>query len=363
MTESVTHPRERLAIGRLLLLPFILVALPVTASTAALCETSFRGKTITMLVGSQAGSGTDATGRAVARVLGKYLPGTPTVVVQNMPGANGVTAMNYFMLRTKPDGLTVFMGSNSIVDPLTYRRANAQYDPTTIRMVGGIGRGGTLVFISREAEKRLTDKSAAPVMIGNQGALPNPGMMPVLWGIEYLGWNAKWIVGYPGANEIMVALDRGEIDLSSTSNIFLVEERMKAGSLDALFQSGSVENGKIVGRAEFGNTPIFNDLIKGKITDPVEQEAFDYWWALNSLDKWIGLASGTPDEILGLYRAAFDKFMADDEFIDLGKKISGGFGAETASDAEALTRTLAGTSQEALTSLANLMRKQGLQAQ
>src|SRR6185312_12942823 len=179
MTESVTYPRERLAIGRLLLLPFILVALPVTASTAALCETSFRGKTITMLVGSQAGSGTDATGRAVARVLGKYLPGTPTVVVQNMPGANGVTAMNYFMLRTKPDGLTVFMGANSIVDPLTYRRANAQYDPTTIRIVGGIGRGGTLVFISREAEKRLTDKSAAPVMIGNQGALPNPGMMPV----------------------------------------------------------------------------------------------------------------------------------------------------------------------------------------
>src|SRR4051812_12510069 len=72
---------------------------------------SFKGKTVTMIVGSEPGGGTDASGRAIAPYLRKYLPDEPNVVVQNMPGASGITALNYFVNRTQPDGLTVIMGS------------------------------------------------------------------------------------------------------------------------------------------------------------------------------------------------------------------------------------------------------------
>lgn len=329
----------------------------------AQAQVSFQGKNITMIIGSRPGGGTDASGRAVAQFLGRYLPGSPNVIVQNMPGASGITAVNHFVHRTQPDGLTVIMGSNSIVDPVIYRNAKAQYDPTTIRMVGGIGRGGTVMFIAPGAEKRLYDKSQPPVVIGNIGPLPRAGMQPALWSIEYLGWNAKWVAGYPGSQDVMLALDRGEVELSATSNIFLIEERLKAGTLKILFQTGALEGGKIVGRDEFGDAPIFLNQIKGKITDPVAQKAFDYWLALSSVDKWLGLAPGTPDEILQVYRAAFTKFSVDKEFLELGDKISDGFGPIAADDVEAFVRTLATTPPEALTYLTRLMQKQGLRVQ
>jgi hypothetical protein len=185
-------------------------------------------------------------------------------------------------------------------------------------------------------------------------------MQPAVWSIEYLGWNAKWVAGYPGSNEIMLALDRGELDLSSTSNIFLIEDRVKAGTVKILFQGGQLEGGKIVGRPEFGTTPIFLQQMQGKITDPIAEKAFAYWVALSSVDKWLGLAPGTPDDILATYRAAFKKFSADPEFLAVGEKISDGFAPVDATDVEEFVRTCAETPPEALNYLSDLMRKQGL---
>src|SRR5262245_28160187 len=86
---------------------------------------SFRGKTITMVVGAQAGGGTDATGRLIAPFLGKYLPGNPAVVVENRPGADGIVALNYFVQQVKPDGLTITTGDSPQIDPIRYRAAPA----------------------------------------------------------------------------------------------------------------------------------------------------------------------------------------------------------------------------------------------
>ena len=271
--------------------------------------------------------------------------------------------MNHFVHRTQPDGLTVVMGSNSILDPVIYRNSKAQYDTRSIRMVGGIGRGGTVLFITKDAEPRLYDRSASPVIIGSIGPVPRAGMQPAVWSIEYLGWNAKWVGGYPGSNEVMLALDRGELDLSSTSNIFLIQDRLKSGKVKILFQGGQLEAGKAVGRPEFGDAPIFLEQMQGKITDPVAQRAFDYWVALSSVDKWLGLSPDTSDEILGTYRAAFKKFSSDPEFLEAGDKISDGFSPVEPADVEAFVKTLAETPPEALNYLSDLMRKQGLRVQ
>jgi hypothetical protein len=333
------------------------LALP---ARAVLAQTSFHAKSITMMVGSAPGGGTDASARSFAHFLGKYLPGTPVVTVQNVPGANGVTALNYFMTRTSPDGLTVFTGANSNVDPTIYRNAKAQYDPKNIRMIGGIGTGGTIMFTSPAAEKRLYDKSMEPIVIGNIGPIPRSGMMMALWSIEYLGWNAKWVAGYPGTNEVMLAFDRGEVDLTSHGSFFLIEDRLKAGKMKIVLQTGSVENGKIVGRQELGDAPIFLALMQGKITDPVAQKAFDYWYAINNMDKWVGLAPGTSGEIVAAYRDAFKKFSVDKEFVDTTNKITDGFTVRGATEIEAHVKTLSDTPPEALAYLADVKRKQGL---
>jgi tripartite-type tricarboxylate transporter receptor subunit TctC len=324
---------------------------------------SFKGKTITMVVGSEPGGGTDASGRTIASYLRKYLPGQPNIVVQNMPGAGGITALNYFVHRTQPDGLTVINGSISMIDPINFRRSSSQYDPKRLRFAGGVGRGGTVIFTNKNAEPRLYDKSKKPVVIGSVLAIPRSAMQPALWCIEYLGWNAEWIVGYHGTNEVMLALDRGEVDMTSTGNMFQIQERVNSGQLKILNQSGSIENGQIVPRQDFGDAPLFPDLMKGKLKDPTAQKAFDYWVALNSGDKWLALAPGTPDHIVAAYREAFKQIAADPDFLQQGEKISDGFAPMTARDVEGIAQTLADTPPEAIDYTKALMRKQGIRVQ
>lgn len=330
---------------------------------AAQDAVNFKGKTINVLVGSEVGGGTDASARLIAPFLTKYLPGQPTVVVQNLPGASGVKALNHFVQKVAPDGLTAVNGSISMIDPITFRSANAQYDPKTLRFVGGVGRGGGAIFASKEAAERLYDKSKKPVIIGSALTVPRSIMQPALWCIEYLGWNATWIVGYHGTNEVMLALDRGEIDMTSTGNLFQIKDRLNNGQLKLITQSGYLANGKILARRDYGNTPLFPEQMKGKIKEPIAQKAYDYWEALNNGDKWLALPPGTPENIVAAYREAFKKASADPEFLDKGEKISDGFEPMTAQDVETVAQTLADTPPEAIEYTKGLMRKQGIGVQ
>ena len=333
--------------------------------SAAVAEeaVNFKGKTITVLVGSEVGGGTDASARLIASFLTKYLPGNPAVLVQNLPGAGGIKALNFFVQRTEKDGLTIINGSISMLDPITSGGVNAQYDTKSLKFVGGVGRGGGAIFATKDAVERLYDKSKKPVIIGSALAVPRSIMQPALWAIEYLGWNAKWIVGYHGTNEVMLALDRGEIDMISTDNLFQIEDRLKNGQIKLVIQSGYMANGKLRGREDYGDTPLFPELMKGKIADPIAKKAYDYWEALNNGDKWMALSPGTPDNIVAAYREAFAKASADPEFLDKGKKISDGFVPMTSQDVETIARTLADTPPESLNFAKSLMRKQGIDVQ
>jgi hypothetical protein len=337
-----------------------MLVLNIDSEPRAQGAVSFKGKTITMIVGSAAGGGTDATGRLIAPFLRKYLPGEPNIVIQNMPGANGITSVNYFVHRTQPDGLTVMMNSNSQIDPLVYRSSGALYDPKSLRIVGGIGRGGTIIFVSAKTEPHLYNKSEPPVVIGSIDVNPRAAMQPALWCIEYLGWNAKWVIGYRGTNEVMLAFDRREIDLTSTGNIFEIRDRLRNGELKILNQSGALENGKLVTRKDFDNAPLFTDQMRGKVTDPIAQKALDYWVALSNADKWVALAPNSADAIVEAYREAFRRLSTDKELLDLSEKISDGFTPIMAHDFESVVRTLADTPPEALDYIKGLMRKQGL---
>src|SRR5262245_59413578 len=123
---------------------WLLLALAATPAPAQEPVT-FRGKTVTMIVGSQAGGGTDATGRLVAPFLGNYLPGNPPVTAENRPDPDDIVALNYFVQQLKPDGLTVAAGDSPQIDPIRYRAAQSHYDPTRFEFAGGIGRGGSMI--------------------------------------------------------------------------------------------------------------------------------------------------------------------------------------------------------------------------
>jgi tripartite-type tricarboxylate transporter receptor subunit TctC len=352
----IRQRRRALALAGLALCGIVAAAGPATAQEAV----SFRNQKIAMIIGFATGGGTDATGRLLAPFLAKHLPGQPSMIVQNMPGAFGMTSFNFLLQQTKPDGLYVSMGANSQVDPVNYRKAAINYDPRKFHYVGGIGRGGYALIINAEAEKRLYDKSARPVVMGSVGGWPRAAMQVTVWGIEFLGWNARWVTGYQGTNDLMLALDRGEIDMTSTGNIFQLNQLVDSGRFRILNQSGSLENGKFVGRPDLRGAPVFADVMAGKIKDPLGQRAFDYWIAINATDKFLALVPGTPAPIVEAYREAFAKAVRDPELLGMGQAISDEFAPMSHSDMEMLVNTLAETPPEVVDYLTRVLAKQGL---
>ncbi len=334
------------------------LALCVTASAQA--PVNFEGKTITMFIGPPPGGGTDTAGRMIAAALAKHLPGSPNIIVQNMPGADGMVAMNYFAQHAKPDGMMVIMATGTQGDPLVYRTPQSQYDATRLRVVGGVGRGGTILVIRKDAEERLFDKSKPPVIMGAVAGVPRAGMQTTAWGIDLLNWNAKWVLGYPGTNDLFVALERGEIDMTASGNFFQVGKLLQGGKIKVLNQSGTLSGGKMVPRPEFSDAPVFTNDLQGKLKSGVQEKAFGYWFGNLVLDKWLALPSETPEPILKAYRDAFAKMMKDPDFIERGKKMSEDFEPQLGTDVESLLKTLGDTTPEALDYIKKMLKSQGI---
>ena len=336
-----------------------LATLTISNPVAAQESVSFEGKSLSMLVGAEAGGGTDVFARIILPFLSDRLPGKPAIVVRNMPGAGGILALNYFVKQVKPDGLGFVVGSGTQVDPFSYRIANAQYDLTKFEHVGGAGRTGTAMLINKKALPRLHDKTAPPAIMGALSAIRS-GMMMTLWGGEYLDWNVKWVVGYRGANELNLALIRGEIDMTAIALIDKIEEIMNTGEFAMIAQSGTIENGKLVTRPEFGDTPALPTLIEHKITDPIAQRAFAHWKNIMMVGQWLALPPGTPAPIVEAYRKTFKEVFSDPAFKEQVKKVDPGIIEVSPQDMLATVTVLSETPPEALTYLQMIAKKQGL---
>jgi tripartite-type tricarboxylate transporter receptor subunit TctC len=328
---------------------------------AAADAVSFEGKTITIIVGTGTGGSTDASARLMGQFLTKHLRGAPGAVVQNRPGAHGVAALSYFAEQVKPDGLTVAVGSGSQLDPVNYRVPQSRYDPTHFAMVGGLDLGGGIVIIRTDALPRLTDKTANPVVMGAPAGIPHSAMLPVAWGIDYLGWNAKWITGFPSQTPALVlALERGEIDMTAFSATGLTASLLDQSKYKVIYQTGSNRCTKPSSLPALQGTPIFADAIKGKITDPLAQKAFDYWCNSASIVTWMALPPGTPAEIIDTYRAAFGRIAADPAFLEQGKIFSGDLSAASHQTVTATVQAFGQASPDVIDFRRQMLRRQGL---
>lgn len=290
----------------------------LAAGGKAKADVTFRGKTIEVILGSAPGGGTDGTTRLVGTYLEKYLPGNPTMRYRNVPGGHGAKALNYFM-KVKPDGLTWAGGGSSHVDPNSLRKGVTEYNPTRFSYFGGVQRGGSVVFMRADHKANLTDKTKPPVVVGVIDGDRSWEQM-ITWGAELLDWNVRFVVGYPGSAMMLLSIRRGETHMMGTSNLFILKDMFATGEFVGVAQLGAGASvGEEIGqRSEFGAIPTFDSLVKGKTRGLVD-EAFDFWSALNDMDKWYALPPGTPKQILDTYRTAWSKMIKDPEFIRQGK--------------------------------------------
>jgi len=287
----------------------LLSALPVGAQ-----EISFAGKKVEMFIGSSPGGGTDLSSRLLGDFIVKYLPGRPTIVYRNIPGGQGLKALNHFATRVKPDGLSFSGGSQGHFDPAGRSGSVVEFDSLAFHYIGGITRGGTVLAIRKEAIARLADAKARPVVMpAVTGGSTGPQL--VLWGKEYLGWNVRLVIGYSGTPAMVLAALSGEVDAMASSSSAQLKPLLDNPEFVTYAQLGDLDDaGKFVARTSYPKVPVFADVASAKV--PAEhREIFLAWLQIQYIDKWFALPAGTPAPYVEAYRAAFRKASQDPEFI------------------------------------------------
>ena len=195
----------------------------VFALASSLCATSlsaradevsdfYRGKTVTMIVGYSAGGGYDIYARAVARHMGEHMPGAPKIVVQNMPGAGSIASANYLFNAAAKDG-TIFgtFGRGVPMEPLI-GAAKVQYDASKFTWIGSAANELSVCAVTQKSQvKTWDDAMRRDAAVGGEGSGSDPDtyamMVRGLFGARF-----RIVTGYPGGNDMTLAIERGELD-------------------------------------------------------------------------------------------------------------------------------------------------------
>ena len=186
-------------------------ALPLSAQAQSVAD-FYRGKNVNLIVGYSSGGGYDTYTRILARHLGKHIPGNPTVVVQNMPGAGSLKFANYLYNVAPKDGTTIGIFSRGMAMEPLIGGANTQFDSTKFSWLGS-GTNETSVFVAWHTSpvKTWNDLMTKSFTVGGEGSGSDPDIYALLLKNAF-GAKLKLITGYPGTAEIAIALERGEVD-------------------------------------------------------------------------------------------------------------------------------------------------------
>ena len=205
-----------------------LLALPAKADAVA---DFYRGKTVTLAVGYGPGGGYDIYARLVARHIGRHIPGNPTVVVQNMPGAGSLRAVNWLYNLAPKDGTAIaHFARNMPLMGMLGNNSSAQFDPRKFNWLGSsssFANDAYILIVRKDIPVKTIDdarrQGGEPLVLGGtaEGATGND--VPIILR-DTIGLNVKQVVGYPDSGGIFLAMERGEIhgrttDLSSVKAI------------------------------------------------------------------------------------------------------------------------------------------------
>lgn len=291
------------------------VALASLASAAS--EEVFKGKIIRIVVGFSPGGGFDTYARAVGRHMGKYIPGNPTITVENMTGAGSLIAANHLYKVAKPDGLTIgAFNGNQILGQLVGAQG-INFDARKMEWVGAPGYNHDLCVLNRQsgianAEQWLAAKT--PLKLGGSapGAPTDDGPKILK---EAIGLPMRLVTGYKGTADIRVAVESAEVDglcgFSWASVRATWRKAIESGQVAVVLQSApkaAPELAKVPLSVSFARSAEARQLIEAGIHQP------------SFLTYSYSLPPGTPKDRVQILRRAFLETVKDADFLNEAAK-------------------------------------------
>ena len=288
----------------------------VTAPAAA--QDYYAGKTIDLVVGNYPGGGFDIYARAVARHLGRNIPGNPSVVVKNMPGAGSAKAGIHISQIAPKDGLSIgAVTPGAIVGPLLDDKPQSMFDPTKVAYLG-TANSGTRICTTYEKSKVRSFKQAMSEKVVLGGVAPGDAVHDFAFMVRATtGAAISVIAGYKGTLDVTLAMERTEIDGACgwewSSAKAQKPEWIRDGKLNFLLQIGPQPNGELT---KMG-VPRLDDYMR----DDNSRRVMELIVSQQAFQRPYFVAMGTPEPYLSILRKAFDATMQDEQFLADAKKL------------------------------------------
>ena len=294
---------------RWLLLGLIALSWPCFARADAV-EDFYRGKTLNLMIGSGAGGGVDQVSRAVARHLGKHVPGNPTVVPRNMGGAGGLQVLNHIQSVAPKDGSTIGIVLPSLVfDPLFTGKSEG-YDPLRLKWLGGPARYASVAIAWNAATpvRRAQDLLTQELVVGAASVASNSASDAYVMR-HILGYKYRVITGYQSGADIDLAMQRGETQGRANIAWYGIKTRnaewLRDGKISLLYQMGLKRHPDIP-----VDVPLSLDLTR----TPLERQMLELKFSAYDVGYAFMAPPETPPERVAVLRAAMTAAVNDPAF-------------------------------------------------
>jgi tripartite-type tricarboxylate transporter receptor subunit TctC len=302
-------------------LTLFLLSLCLSTEVGAQADPFYKGKTIRIMIGSTPGGFYDRWGRLFARHMGKYIPGQPEIIAQNMPGAGSVIATNHVFSVAKPDGLTLVMPLNSVyVDQLVGRK-EVQFDLRKFHWIGSPAVESVIFYMRADAPyKSIADiiKAKEPPKCGGTGTASSDYILSKVLE-ETVGAKFNSVLGYAGGSEIDVAVEKGEVicRAHSTSAHFGREPFdtwHKKGFDRHIIQTSRQRDSRAP------DVPTTHEIFDQFKVSANSRRVAQIVLAAGDFGRPMMVTPGTPQERVKILREAFLKALRDPELVDEAKK-------------------------------------------
>ena len=284
----------------------------------------YKGRTVTIVVGSSPGGGYDLYGRLIARFMGRHIPGNPTVVVQNMPGAaSNVAAAHIYNVAPK-DGTAIgaiFMGA--VVDPLFGDVKRATHDTSKFNYIGNANSDAYVCLVRTDAPvKTMADVFEHEIIMGASAEGASTRDFPTLLK-NILGAKFKVVAGYPGTREINLALEKGEVQGGCGETWSSVAATYPAWFRDKLVKPLVQESNVGYPELDKMGVPLTKDFAK----TPEQRQILELVYTQTTFGRPYVVAPGVPPERVEALRKAFMETMNDPDLVAEAKRINVDIGA------------------------------------